>query len=78
MISLETCPRCSQFYQLLPEKMKPMVLSGCENEMQCDVCNKSFKLPDCEALRETARQQREIRYGKPAKHGSRKSSMPSL
>ena len=62
MKTFETCPRCSGLYRLLPEQMKPMVLSGDDTEMQCDVCNSSFKLPDCEAVREMARQKRRERY----------------
>lgn len=62
MFCFEICIRCSQFYLLLPEQMKPMVLSGDDKEMQCDVCNRSFKLPDCDAVIEIARYQRSKRY----------------
>lgn len=62
MLLIEMCPRCCQLYELDPDHLKSMVLSGDDNEMQCDVCNASFKLPDCEASREIARQQRKERY----------------
>jgi len=62
MMNFETCPRCSQIHKLPPERMKPMVLSGDDMEMQCDVCNNSFKLPNCESIRELARHQRDVRY----------------
>lgn len=55
MMNLETCLYCSQRIGLFPEQMKPMVLSGDDREMQCDICNHSFKLPDCEVLVELAR-----------------------
>ncbi|KKN91128.1 hypothetical protein LCGC14_0219930 [marine sediment metagenome] len=61
MMNFETCRICSQRHNLTPEQMKPMVLSGCETEIQCDVCNHSFKLPNCEAIVELARHQREKR-----------------
>lgn len=64
MMCFEMCPRCCQVHRLELDQLKPMVLSGCENEMQCDVCSTSFKLPDCEGVREMARRQREIRYDK--------------
>lgn len=59
----EICPNCSQILRLSPEQLKPMVLSGDDKEMQCDVCNHSFKLPDCKPLKELARRQRTERYG---------------
>lgn len=62
MMCFEMCPRCSQRNRLMPELMKPMVLSDDNREMQCDVCDHSFKLPDCEQLRELARRQRGRRY----------------
>lgn len=58
MMNFETCRICSHICKLMPEQMKPMVLSGDDTKMQCDVCNNSFKLPDCEAVREMARHQR--------------------
>ncbi len=58
----EICPLCSQRRALLLEDLKPMVLSGDDKEMQCDVCNRSWKLHQSEALLELARQQRAIRY----------------
>lgn len=61
MMLFEMCPLCNM---LCPDKMKPMVLCGLDKGMQCDVCNKSFELPDCKAIKETARQQRDNRYGK--------------
>lgn len=64
MMNFETCPLCSQNKLFSVELLKPMVLSGDDKEMQCDVCSKSFKLPDCEIVKEMARHQREIRYGK--------------
>ncbi len=64
MMNLEACPRCCQLHILPPERLRPMVLSECETQMQCDVCGNSFKLPDSEVLREMARQQREKRYVK--------------
>jgi hypothetical protein len=62
MMAFEMCPRCSQIHKLSPERMKPMVLSGDNSEMQCDVCGHSFKLLDCEDIRELARHQRDVRY----------------
>lgn len=53
------CPQCTQIHKLSPERLKPMVLSSNNQEMQCDVCNHSFKLPDSELIIETARRQRE-------------------
>jgi hypothetical protein len=58
------CPICSWVYGLLPEQLKPMVLSGDDKSMQCGVCNRSFKLPDCEVIVEMARHQRDKRYDK--------------
>lgn len=63
MMNFEACPYCSQGDGRTPEQMKSMVLSGDDREMQCDICNKSFKLPDSEALRKIARRQRDQRYG---------------
>ncbi len=60
MMLFEMCPSCNM---LRSDRMKSMILSGDDREMQCDVCNKSFKLPDCEAVRKTARKQRSKRYG---------------
>jgi len=65
MLAFEMCPRCTNIHKLSPERLKPMVLSGDDQKMQCDVCNHSFKLPDCESLRELARQQRGRRYADP-------------
>ena len=45
------------------EHLKPMVLSGDDKEMQCGICGHSFKLPDCEGIKEVARRQRVKRYG---------------
>lgn len=39
-----------------------MVLSGDDTEMQCSVCNHSFRLPDSEPVREMARRQRDEGY----------------
>lgn len=64
MIAWEMCPFCSFGVGLLTEQLKPMVLSGDDKYMQCGVCNKSFRLPDCEAIREMARHQRDKRYDK--------------
>jgi len=63
LVNFEICPYCSQISRLSPEFMKPMVLSGDDKFMQCDICNSSFELPDCESLLEEARQQRYNRYG---------------
>lgn len=57
-MNFETCPRCCHAKAGAMERLKPMVLSGDDLEMQCGVCNRSFKLPDCEAIRELARRQR--------------------
>ena len=62
LLSFEMCPRCCGLHRLPTERLKPMVLSGDDREMQCDVCNHSFKLPDCESIRELARHQRDVRY----------------
>lgn len=62
MMNFEICPHCCYIYKLSPKQLKPMVLCGRNKKMQCDVCNHSFKLPDCEAIVELARHQREIRY----------------
>lgn len=62
LLNFEMCPNCSHNKMLSPEQMKPMVLSGCGTEMQCDICNHSFKLPDSEVVREMARCQRRQRY----------------
>lgn len=64
MMNFEACPYCSQGGGRTLEQMKSMVLSGDDKSMQCDICNHSFKLPDCESLREVARQQRKNRYAK--------------
>ncbi len=63
MMAFEMCSYCIHISGLEPEQMKPMVLSGCDSEMQCDVCNKSFKLPGCEGVVELARHQRDKKYG---------------
>jgi hypothetical protein len=62
LLCFETCPRCSQFFQIDDCKLKPMTLSGDDKSMQCSVCDKTFKLPDSESVREMARRQREARY----------------
>jgi len=59
----EICPFCSQRRAALLEDLKPMVLSGDDKEMQCDTCNRSWKLRQSEALLELARQQRVQKYG---------------
>ncbi len=68
MMLFEICPNCNMNQPITKygkqRELKPMVLSGDDREMQCDVCNKSFKLPDCQAVKETARKQRGIRYAK--------------
>ena len=58
MLNFEMCVKCSQNEDLNYNDLKPMVLSGDDKEMQCGVCNHSFKLPDCEAIKELAREQR--------------------
>jgi len=71
MMNFETCPLCSQNRSFSIDQLKPMILSGDDKEMQCDLCNnvdsigivRSFKLPDCEIIVELARHQREKRYG---------------
>jgi len=63
MLLFEICPYCSQRCSALIEDLKPMVLSGDYQEMQCDVCNHSFKLHQSEKFLEVARRQREQRYG---------------
>lgn len=68
MMAFEICPKCSQIRKLSPDKLKPMVLSGDDSEMQCDVCNSSFPVPDCESIIELARQQRCRRYADPFCH----------
>lgn len=55
----EICPWCAGRGNALYEGLQPMVLSGDDKEMQCDVCNRSWKLHQSEALLELARQQRE-------------------
>jgi hypothetical protein len=60
----EICPFCFQRRAALLEDLKSMVLSGDDKEMQCDVCNNSFKLHQTEELLELARRQREKRYAK--------------
>lgn len=62
MLNFEACPRCCHIFNLERHQLKPMVLSGDDREMQCDICNKSFKLSDSEALRDIARQQRRKKY----------------
>ena len=62
MMAFELCPRCCHVHRLSIEKLKPMVLSGDNASMQCDVCGNNFKLPDCESLRELARHKRDVRY----------------
>jgi hypothetical protein len=59
MMAFETCPNCNAWHT---DYMKPMVLCGRDKEMQCDVCGHSFKLPDCDAVIELARQQRDKKY----------------
>jgi len=72
MLCFETCPRCVYIYQLpisrsehwpIEQILEPMVLSGDDSEMQCNVCFHSFKLPDCEGIREMARHHRNERGG---------------
>lgn len=63
MLLFETCPRCSQLHALTPDELKPMILSGDGKEMQCDICNHSFKLPDSKGVLNMAIQQRSKRYG---------------
>lgn len=58
----ETCPWCSGRGNVLYEDLKPMVLSDDDKEMQCNVCNRSWKLHQVEILLEMARQQRIKRY----------------
>ena len=62
MRAFEMCPWCAGRGDALYEDLKPMVLSGDDKEMQCDVCNRSWKLHQTEALLELARQQRMQRY----------------
>lgn len=62
MTNLEMCPLCSQGLRPTSDRMKPMVLSGDDKEMQCDICNHSFKLPESETLRRVARLKRSYRY----------------
>ncbi|MCK5613409.1 hypothetical protein KAR91_66680 [Candidatus Pacearchaeota archaeon] len=61
MMCFETCTNCNMWH---PDHMKPMVLCGQDKEMQCGVCGHSFKLPDCEAIVELARKQRDKKYGR--------------
>jgi len=61
LLLLEMCPQCCHIHKLPPERLRPMVLLGDDSKMQCDVCNHSFKLPDCELIRELARHQRDVR-----------------
>jgi len=62
LLSFEMCPWCCHVHKLPLEWLRPMVLSGDDFKMQCDVCNHSFKLPDCESIWELARHQRDVRY----------------
>lgn len=63
LLAFETCPWCSGIGALDIEEQIPMVLSGDNCEMQCGSCNRSFRLPDCEDIRNVARHQRAVRYG---------------
>ncbi len=62
LLSFETCSICARIFELDIDKQIPMILSGDGRQMQCDTCNHSYKLPDCEGIREVTRHQREIRY----------------
>lgn len=62
MMNFEICLYCSQDGRTPYEQLKPMVLSGDDKRMQCDVCNNSLKLRDCKVIIELARHQREKRY----------------
>jgi len=71
LLCFETCPRCVHVHRLpisrskywpIEQILEPMVLSGDDREMQCSVCNHSFKLPDCEAVRDMARHRRGVKY----------------
>lgn len=59
MMAFEICPKCNVWH---PDYMKPMVLCRRDKEMHCGVCGNSFKLPDCDAVLELARQKRDERY----------------
>lgn len=58
----EICPWCTGRGNALYEDLQPMVLSGDDKEMQCNVCGRSWKLHQSETLLELARQQRVRRY----------------
>jgi hypothetical protein len=62
MFLFEICPFCSQRGVELCPVLWPMVLSGDDKEMQCEFCNRSWKLRQSEALLELARQQRAKKY----------------
>jgi hypothetical protein len=62
MMNFETCPYCCHRRKLLVDQFKPMILSGDNEWMQCGTCLNTFKLPDCDEIREIARQQRKNRY----------------
>lgn len=73
MMCFEICPRCVHIYKLSANRskrfpietiIKPMILSRDNKEMQCRVCNYSFKLINCDIILEIARRQREIRKAK--------------
>lgn len=58
----EVCPFCCHRYGLEYTSLKPMVLSGDDKQMQCGMCNASFKVPDSALVLEMARRQREAHY----------------
>lgn len=62
MMSFETCPRCAHDKSVDFDYMNPMVLSGDDREMQCDMCNGSFLSVQDELLLELARDQRWAMY----------------
>lgn len=72
MMCFEICPRCVHVHEFpmnrseqfpIESIVKSMVLSGDDKEMQCCVCNYSFKLINCEAILELARHQRGKKHG---------------
>lgn len=61
MMIFEICPICQIGWKR--DSLKPMVLSGDDQKMQCDIYNHEFPIRQSPALLQLARRRREGRYG---------------
>ncbi len=64
MYLFEICPWCSHKGRHECPVLWPMVLSDDGMKMQCEFCNRSWKLPESESVLELARRQMEKRCDK--------------